>query len=139
VAISVLGYFFYLCSAFTAIMMLLISLLNDPSPIRRLSHYPRPIIGRTVSIREGPLTTAFVERAATPQKTNLSEAIEASATNNSASTPVLSTINHEQKLKIPARKRDKPMVHRYEVAFNHTYGSSFANQFIAFGGSATAR
>jgi hypothetical protein len=139
VAVSVLGYFFYLCAAFTAIMMLLISLLNDPSPIRRLSHYPRPIIGPTVAIRDGPLTTAFVERAATPQKPNPSEAIEASATNNSASTPVFSTINHEQKLKILARKRDKPMKHRYEVAFDHTYGSSFANQFNAFGGSATAR
>jgi hypothetical protein len=62
VAGSLLGYFFYLCSAFTAIMMVLISLFNDSSALKILGHYPRPIIVRTVAMRDGPLTTASVRR-----------------------------------------------------------------------------
>ena len=138
-AVSVLGYFFYLCSAFAAIMTLLISLSSDPSPLKRLSHYPRPIIVRTVAIRDGPLTMALVEGEATPRKLNSSEATEASATNDLGNTPVLSTNNSQQTLKVLTRKREKPIERRYQVAFNHTYGSSFANQFVAFGGAAAAR
>jgi hypothetical protein len=94
---------------------------------------------RTVAIRDGSLTTASVEREATPRKPNPSAATEASATKDLRNTPVLSTNNSQPKLKVPARRREKPIERHYEVAFNHTYGSSFANQFTAFGGSATAR
>jgi hypothetical protein len=62
VAASLLGYFFYLCTAFTAIMMVLTSLLNDSSALKTPGHYPRPTIVRTAAMRDGLLTTASVKR-----------------------------------------------------------------------------
>jgi hypothetical protein len=139
VAVSLLGYFFYLCTAFTATMMVLISLFNDSSALKTLSHYPRPIIVRTVAMRDGPLTTASVKRKASWRKSNPSEATEASSAKDMENTPVVSAIKSERKLKILARQSDSSLGRRYAIAPSQAYGSSFTDQFIAFGGAAAAR
>ena len=46
---SLLGYFFYIGTAFTAIMALLISLFNGSNALERVRYYPRPEIARTVT------------------------------------------------------------------------------------------
>jgi hypothetical protein len=139
VAVSLLGYFFYLCAAFTAIMMVLISLFNDSSALKTLSHHPRPIIVRTVAMHDGPLTTASVKRKASWRKSNPSEATEASSAKGMENTSVGSTTNSKQRLKTLARQRDNSIGRRYATAPSHAYGSSFTDQFVALGGAATAR
>jgi hypothetical protein len=139
VAVSLLGYFFYLCTAFTAIMMVLIGLFSDSSALKTLSHHPRPTIVRTVAMRDGLLTTASVKRKASRRKSSPSEATEASSVNVMENTPVVSTIKSEQRLKTLARPRDNSIGRRYADAPSQAYGSSFTDQSIAFGGAATAR
>jgi hypothetical protein len=140
VAGSLLGYFFYLCAAFTAIMMVLISLFNDSSALKTPGHYPRPIIVRTVAMREGPLTTASVRRKAIWRKSNPSEATEvSSAKDMENTTPVATTTKSKQRLTTLARQSNNSMGRRYATAPSHAYVPSFADQFIAFGGAATAR
>jgi len=139
VAVSLLGYFFYLCVAFMATMMVLISLFNDSSALKTLSHNPRPIIMRTVAMRDGPSTTASVKRKASRRKSNPSEPTEAWSAKDTVSMPVVSTTNSEQRLKTLARPRDNSIGRRYATAPSQAYGSSFTDQFIAFGGAATAR
>jgi hypothetical protein len=51
--LSLLGYFFYVSTAFTAIMVLLISLFNN-SKLERVRHYPRPIIVEHDSLERAP-------------------------------------------------------------------------------------
>jgi hypothetical protein len=48
VAFSLLGYFLYIITVFTAIMASLIGLFNN-SALEKVLHYPRPIIVRTVT------------------------------------------------------------------------------------------
>jgi hypothetical protein len=139
VAASLLGYFFYLCAAFTAIMMVLINLFNDSSALNTLSHYSRPNIVRTVAVRDGPLTTASVKRKAIRRKSNPSEATIASSAKDMENTPVVSTTKSKERLKTLARQSDNSIERRYATAHSHAYGSSFTDQFIAFGGAATAR
>ena len=138
-AASLLGYFFYLCTAFTAIMMVLISLFNNSSTLKTLSHYPRPIIVRTVAMRDGQLTTASIERHAGRRKSHPSEATEASSAKSMEKTPVVSTTKSERRLKSLARQGDYSVGRPYATAPSPAYGSLFTNQFIAFGGAATAR
>ena len=138
-AASLLGYFFYLCTAFTAIMMVLISLFNDSSTLKTPSHYPRPIIVRTVAMRDGLLTTASIKRNASRRKSSPSEATEASSAKSMEKTPVVSTTKSERRLKSLARQGDYSVGRRYATAPSPAYGSLFTNQFIAFGGAATAR
>jgi hypothetical protein len=139
VAGSLLGCFFYLCAAFTAIMMVLFSLFNDSSSLKTLSHYPRPIIVRTVAMRDGQLTTASVKRKASWRNSNPSEATEASSAKGMENTPVISATKSEPRLKTFARKSDSSLGRRYATAPSQAYGSSFTDQFTAFGGAATAR
>jgi hypothetical protein len=139
VAASLLGYFFYLCTAFTAIMMVLISLFNDSSALKTLSHYPRPIIVRTVAMRDGLLTTASVKRKASWRQPNPSEATEALSAKGMEKTPVVSTTKSERTLKSLARQSHYSVGRRYATAPSPAFGSSFTDQFIAFGGAATAR
>jgi hypothetical protein len=139
VEVSLLGYFFYLCTAFTAIMMVLISLFNDSSALKTLSHYPRPIIVRTVAMRDIPLTTASVKRKASRRKSNPSEATEASSAMGMENTPVGSATKNQRSLKTLARQSDSSLRRRYATAPSQVYGSSFTDQFTAFGGAATAR
>jgi len=139
VAGSLLGYFYYLCATFTAIMMVLIGLFNDSSALKTPGHIPRPIIVRTVAMREGPLTTASVRRKANWRKSNPSEATEVSSAKDMENTPVATTTKSKQRLKTLARQRDNSIARRYATAPSHAYVSSFADQFIAFGGAATAR
>jgi hypothetical protein len=54
-------------------------------------------------------------------------------------TPVVSTTKSEQRLKKLAGQSDKSIRRRYATAPSRAYGSSFTDQFIAFGGAATAR
>ena len=138
-AASLLGYFFYLCTAFTAIMMVLISLFNDSNALKTLSHYPRPIIVRTVAMRDSPLTTASVKRKATRRKSSPSEATEASSAKGLENTPVVSSTKSERRLKTLARQSGGSLGRRYATAPSQGDGSSFTDQFIAFGGAATAR
>ena len=105
-AASLLGYFFYLCAAFTAIMMVLISLFNDSNVVKTLSHYPRPITARTVAMRDSPLTTASVKRKATRRKPNPSEATEALSAKGTENAPVVSATKSERRLKTLARQSD---------------------------------
>ena len=49
-AVSLVGYFFYIGTAFTAIMALLISLFNGSSALDRVRYYPRPAIVRAVTV-----------------------------------------------------------------------------------------
>ena len=46
---SLLGYFFYIGTAFAAIMALLISLFNGSNALERVRYYPRPETARTVT------------------------------------------------------------------------------------------
>ena len=137
-AVSLLGYFFYLCAAFTATMTVLISLFNDSSALKTLGHYPRPIILQTVAMRDGPLTAASVKRKASWRKSTPSEATEASSAKDMENTPVVTT-KSETRLKTLARQGENSIGRRYATAPSHAYGSSFTDQFIAFGGAATAR
>jgi hypothetical protein len=139
VAASLLGYFFYLCTAFTAIIMLLTSLLNDSSALKMPGHYPRPTIVRTAAMRDGLLTTASVKRKVSRRKSSSSEATEASSAKIMENPPVVSTTKSEQRLKKLAGQSDKSIRRRYATAPSRAYGSSFTDQFIAFGGAATAR
>jgi hypothetical protein len=139
VAASLLGYFFYLCTAFTAIMMVLTSLCSDSSALKTPGHYPHPTIVRTVAMRDGLLTTASVKRKVSRRESSPSEATEASSAEVMENTPVVSTTKSEQRLKTLARQSDKSIGRRYATAPSHAYGSSFTDQFIAFGGAATAR
>jgi hypothetical protein len=139
VAASLLGYFFYLCTAFTAIMMVLTSLCSDSSALKTPGHYPHPTIVRTVAMRDGLLTTASVKRNVSRRESSPSEATEASSAEVMENTPVVSTTKSEQRLKTLARQSDKSIGRRYATAPSHAYGSSFTDQFIAFGGAATAR
>jgi len=139
VAGSLLGYFFYLCATFTAIMMVLISLFNNSSALKTLGHYPRPIIVRTVAMRDGPLTTASVRRKAIWRKSNPSEATEVSSAKDMENTAVVTTTKSKQRLKTFARQNDNSIGRRYATAPSHAYVSSFTDQFIAFGGAETAR
>jgi hypothetical protein len=139
VASSLLGYFFYLCTAFSAIMMVLISLVNDSGALKTLSHYPRPIIVRTVAMRDGQLTTASIKRHAGRRKSHPSEATVASSAKVMEKTLAVSTTKSERRLKSLARQGDYSVGRRYATALSPAYGSSFTNQFIAFGGAATAR
>jgi hypothetical protein len=139
VAASLLGYFFYLCTAFTAIMMVLTSLCSDSSALKTPGHYPHPTIVRTVAMRDGLLTTASVKRNVSRRESSPSEATEASSAEVMENTPIVSTTKSEQRLKTLARQSDKSIGRRYATAPSHAYGSSFTDQFIAFGGAATAR
>ena len=47
--VSLLGYFFYIGTAFTAIMALLITLFNGSNALERGRYYPRPVIVRAVT------------------------------------------------------------------------------------------
>lgn len=134
---SLLGYFFYLCAAFTTIMMVLTSLFNDSIALKTLGHYPRPIIMRTFAMRDGPLTTASVRRKVIWRKSNPSEATEVSSSKDMENTPVATTTKSKQRLKTLARQSDNSIERRYATAPSHAYVSSFADQFIA--GAATAR
>lgn len=136
---SLLGYFYYLCATFTAIMMVLTSLFNDSSALKTLSHYPRPIIVRTVAMRDGTLTTASIERHAGRRKSHPSETTEASSAKDMENTPVVSATKSEQRHKKLARPSDNSIGRRYATAPSLAYGSSLTDQFIAFGGAATAR
>jgi hypothetical protein len=138
VAASLLGYFFYLCTALSAIMMVLISLFNDSSVLKTLSHYPRPIIVRTVAMRDGQLTTASIKRHAGRRKSHPSEATVPSSAKVVEKTPAVSTTKSERRLKSLARQGDYSIGRRYATAPSPAYDSSFTNQFIAFG-AATAR
>jgi hypothetical protein len=46
----VLGYFFGVIAAFTAIVALAIGLFNIPATVNGTRHYPRPVIARTVMV-----------------------------------------------------------------------------------------
>ena len=136
---SLLGYFFYLCATFTAIMMVLISLFNDSSTLKTPGHFSRLIIVRTVAMREGPLTTASVRRKAIRRKSNPSEATEVSSAKDMENTPVVTATKSKQRLKTLARQSDDSIGRRYATAPSHAYVFSYTDQFIAFGGAAAAR
>jgi len=139
VAASLLGYFLYLCTAFTAIMMVLTSLFNDSSALKTPGHYTRPTIVRTIAMRDGPLTTASVKRKISRRKSSPSEATEASSAKGLENTPVVSSTKSERRLKTLARQSGGSLGRRYATAPSQGDGSSFTDQFIAFGGAATAR
>jgi len=139
VAASLLGYFFYLCTAFTAIMMVLTSLFNDSNALKTSGHYLRPTIVRTIAMRDGLLTTASVKRKVSRRKSSPSEATEASSAKGLENTPVVSSTKSERRLKTLARQSGGSLGRRYATAPSQGDGSSFTDQFIAFGGAATAR
>jgi hypothetical protein len=70
--------------------MLLISVFNDSSSLVRQIHYPRPVVVRTVAMRDGPWITASVKREASWRKSNPSVPIEASSVKDAENIPVVS-------------------------------------------------
>ena len=120
VIVSLLGYFFYVCAAFAAVMMLLISLFNDSSALVRQIHYARPVVVRTVAMRESPLTSASVKREASWQKSNPFVPTGASPVKETEKA-VVSTTKREQRLKTLARQNDKPKERYYATALSQAY------------------
>jgi hypothetical protein len=89
-------------------------------------------------MRDTALASASFKRKASWRKPNPSEATEASLAKDMENTPVVTT-KSERRFKILARKSDNSIGQRYASAPSHAYGSSFTDQYIAFGGAATAR
>jgi hypothetical protein len=115
-----LGYFFYVCATFAAVIMLLISLFNDSSALVRQIHYARPVVVRTVAMRESPLTSASVKREASWQKSNPFVPTGVSPVKETEKA-VVSTTKSEQRLKTLARQSDKPKERYYATALSQAY------------------
>ena len=120
VIVSLLGYFFYVCATFAAVIMLLISLFNDSSALVRQIHYARPVVVRTVAMRESPLTSASVKREASWQKSNPFVPTGVSPVKETEKA-VVSTTKREQRLKTLARQSDKPKERYYATALSQAY------------------
>ena len=118
--VSLLGYFFYVCATFAAVIMLLISLFNDSSALVRQIHYARPVVVRTVAMRESPLTSASVKREASWQKSNPFVPTGVSPVKETEKA-VVSTTKSEQRLKTLARQNDKPKERYYATALSQAY------------------
>ena len=102
VAVSLLGYFFYIGTAFTAIMALLISLFNDSNALERVRYYPRPEIARTA--------TASYEAHRRQMKKEANRASHADGTKEASSTK---NVDHAQVLFAANSDADKSKGERH--------------------------
>ncbi len=101
--VSLLGYFFYAISVFTAVMTLLIGWF-DSSTLENLRHYPRPIIVRTVTATNNALRQPLVASGAKEQSTaKRVETIVATAKVDVKRNR--ERLAHLHKLKVDARQR----------------------------------
>jgi hypothetical protein len=155
VAVSLLGYFFYIGTAFTAIMALLISLFNGSNALERARYYPRPVIARTVTAsneaHRRPLKKETNWQASSAFGTK-----EASSTNTVEQSQVLFTAKtdvdkskgerhsypHKSK-KLLASRRDHLLGGRYATVLSYAGESSFAERrygsFTGFSGASNAQ
>ena len=130
-ALSLLGYFFYVSTAFTAIMVLLISLFNN-STLERVRHYPRPIILWTVTATKNvprpplvaPGTTEESRAKDTPAK-DIKESPVASIAKANAEKSKRVRLAHLHKLKVLARLRKNYEGHGYTTALGYAEESGY--------------
>lgn len=139
-AVSLVGYFFYIGTAFTAIMALLISLFNGSGALESLRSYPRPAIVRTVTA-SNEAHMHQLKKGANRQASRAVAAKEASSTKNVDQSQVLFAAKpdadkskgerhsypHKPK-KLLASRRDDLVGGRHASALSYGGESSFAER-----------
>ena len=154
-AVSLLGYFFYIGTAFTAIMALLIGLFNGSNALERVRYYPRPVIARTVTA-SNEAHRRPLKKEANWQASGAFGTKEASSTNSVEQSQVLFTAKadvdkskderhsypHKPK-KLIASRRDDLLGSRYATVLSYAGESSFAERrygsFTGFSGASNAQ
>jgi hypothetical protein len=155
VAVSLLGYFFYIGTAFTAIMALLISLFNGSNALERVRYYPRPIIARTVTASNEAHRRALIKEinwqassafgtkeASTPKSVKQSQVLFATTADVDKSKGEGHSYPHKLK-KLLASRRDHLLGGRYATVLSYAGESSFAERrygsFTGFSGASNAQ
>jgi hypothetical protein len=154
VGVSLLGYFFYIGTAFAAVMALLISLFNGSNALERVRYNPRPLIARTVTA-SNEAHRRPLKKEANWQASSAFGIKEASSTNIVEQSQVLFTAKadldkskderhsypHKPK-KLLARRRDDLVGGRYATVLSYAGESSFAERrygsFTGFSGASNA-
>ncbi len=154
-AVSLLGYFFYIGTAFTAIMMLLIGLFNGSNAIERVRYYPRHVIVGTVTAsneahrrqlkkeanRKASRAVATKEAPST-KSVEQSQVLLAAKADADKSKGERRSYPHKPK-KLLAGRRDDPVGGRYATALRYAAESSFAERrygpFTGFNGAPNAQ
>ena len=139
-AVSLIGYFFYIGTAFTAIMAVLIGLFNGPYALERVRHYPRPVIVRTVTA-SNEAHRRQLKKEANRQALSAFGTKETSPTKSGEQSHVLFTAKanvdkgkgeshsyHHKPKKLLASRRDDLKGGRYATALSYAGESSFAER-----------
>ena len=154
-AVSLLGYFFYIGTAFTAIMAVLIGLFNGPYALERVRHYPRPVIVRTVTA-SNEAHRRQLKKEANRQALSAVGTKETSSTKSVDQSHVLFTAKadvdkrkgeshsyHHKPKKLLASRRDDLIGGRYATALSYAGKSSFAERrygsFTGFNSASNAQ
>jgi hypothetical protein len=139
VAVSLLGYFFYIGTAFTAIMAFLITLFNGSNALERARYYPRPVIARTVTASNEAHRRQLKKeanrqalRAVGTKETSSAKSVEQSQVLFTAKADVdkskgRHSYPHKPK-KLLASRRDDLIGGRYPTALSYAGEPSFAER-----------
>ena len=139
-AVSLVGYFFYIGTAFTAIMALLISLSNGSSTLDWVRYNPRPAIVRAVTV-SNEAHRRQLKKEANWKASRAVGTKEPSSTKNVDRSQVLFTAKanvdkgkgeshsyHHKPKKLLASRRDGLVAGRYAAALSYAGESSFAER-----------
>jgi hypothetical protein len=140
VAVSLVGYFVYIGTAFTAVMALLICLFNGSSALESVRYYPRPAIVRAVTA-SNEAHMRRLKKEANRQASRVVATKEASSMKNVDQSQVLFAAKadadkskgerhaypHKPK-KLLASRRDDLVEGRRATALSYAGESSFAER-----------
>ena len=133
---SLLGYFFYLGTAFAAVMTFLISVLGDSTALSRVSPHPSHAIMRHAAANE--VDARALKKQEHLRALGVSEKQETKAPSDNPDQPLVVTVAkadieknqserlvHQRKLKVVARQRDN-VTGAYATALSYADEPSFA-------------
>ena len=140
VAVSLLVYFFYIGTAFTAIMALLITLFDGSNALERARYYPRPVIVRAVTASNEAHRRQLKKeanrqalRAVGTKETSSAKSVEQSQVLFTAKADVDKSkgerhSNPHKPKKLLASRRDDLIGGRYPTALSYAGEPSFAER-----------